>query len=60
MLGAIYIGDSSTRHIHNLMKTQLYTYPVAKDAWYCLGTSVAEFDGLCMEFKEKQLYTLVA
>ena len=31
-LGATYIGDSSTRHIHNLMKSQLYTYPVAKDA----------------------------
>ena len=32
-LGAIYIGHSSTRHVHNLMKSQLYTYlGIAKDA----------------------------
>ena len=31
MLGAIYIGHSSPGHVHNLMKSQLYTYLGRKD-----------------------------
>ena len=33
VLGATYIGHSSTRHAHNLMKSQLYTYLGSKDLW---------------------------
>jgi len=35
-LGAIYIGHTSMRHVHNLMKSQLYTYLSSEGAWYCL------------------------
>jgi len=35
MLGATHIVHSSTRHVHNLMKSQLYTYLREKDGWYC-------------------------
>ena len=34
-LGAIYIGHSSTRHVHNLPIAHLRT-SVAKDVWYYL------------------------
>ena len=58
-LGGIYIGHSSTRHVHNLMKRQLYTY-LSSEGRLVMPLLVAEFDGLCMQFEEKQLYTLVA
>ena len=50
---------SSTRHAHNLMKSQLYTY-LGRDGRLVLPLSVAEFDGLCTQCEEKQLCTLVA
>ena len=54
MLGAIYIGDS----------TQFDEKPVVhlphSEGCLVLPTSVAEFNGLCMQFEEKQLCTLVA
>ena len=59
MLGAIYIGHSSMRHVHNLMKSQLYTY-LGSEGGLVLPLSVAEFNGLWMQFEEKQLCTLVA
>ena len=60
MLGAIYIGHSSTRHVHNLMKkkSQLYTY-FGSEGRLVLPLFVAEIDGLCTQFEEKQLCTLV-
>ena len=51
-LGAIYIGHSSMRYVHNLMKSQLYTYLGSKGR-LVLPLSVAEFDGLCTQFQEK-------
>ena len=59
MLGAIYIGHSSMRHVHNLMKSQLYTY-LGSEGDLVLPLSVAEFNGLWMQFEEKQLRTFVA
>ena len=58
-LGAIYIGHTSMRHVHNLMKSQLYTY-LSSEEGLVLPLSVAEFGGLCTQFKDKQLCTLVA
>ena len=55
-----YIGHSSTRHVHNLMKSQLYTYLGSVGGLVLLPLSVVEFDRLCTQFKEKQLCTLVA
>ena len=45
MLGAIYIGHSSMRHVHDLMKSQLYTY-LGSEGGLVLPLSVAEFNGL--------------
>ena len=53
-LGAIYIGHSPTRHVHNLMKSQLQTYR-GSEGHLVLPLSVAEFGRLCMQFE-----TLVA
>ena len=58
-LGATYIRHSSTRHVHNLMKSQLYTY-LSSERRLVLPLSVAEFDRLCTQFEKKQLCTLVA
>ena len=57
-LGAIYIyiGHSTMKHVHNLMKSQLYTY-LGSEGRLALPLSVAEFDGLCTEF-EKNNYAL--
>jgi len=44
-LGATYIGHSSTRHVHNLMKSQLCTYLSSK-GHLVLPLSVAEFDSI--------------
>ena len=57
-LGATCVGYSSTRHVHNLIKSQLYTYLASKGR-LVLSFSVAEFDVLCMEFKEKHFGSLV-
>ena len=58
-LGATYIHHSSTRHVHNLMKSQLYTY-LCSEGCLVLLLSVA---GLCAHFEGKKNYrrcTLVA
>ena len=60
-LGAIYIVHSSMRHVHNLMKSHLYTYLSSEGRLaLVLPSSVAESDGLCTQFEEKQLCILVA
>ena len=60
-LGAIYIVHSSTRHVHKLMKSHLYTYLSSeRHLALVLPSSVAESDGLCTQFEEKQLCILVA
>ena len=43
----------------NLMKSQLYTY-LGSEGLVVLPLSVTEFEGLCTQFEEKQLCTLVA
>jgi len=58
-LGAIYIGHSSMRHVHTLMKSQLYTY-LGSEGRLVQPLMVAELDRLCTQFEEKQLCTLVA
>ena len=58
VLGPIYILHSS-RHVHNLMKSQLYANLSSKGC-LVLPLLVTEFKGLCMQFDEKQLCTLVA
>jgi len=58
MLGATYIGHSSMRHVHNLMKSQLYTY-LGSEGHLILPLSVAEFDGYARNSR-KNLCTLVA
>ena len=58
-LVATYIGQCSTWLVQNLMKTQLYTY-LGSEGLLVLPLSVAEFDGLCTQFEEKQLCTSVA
>ena len=41
------------RHVHDLMKSQLYTY-LGSEGGLVLPLSVAEFDGLWMQFEEKK------
>ena len=50
MLGATYIGHSSMSHVHNLMKSPLFTYH-GSEGCLVLPLSVAEFDRVCMQFK---------
>jgi len=53
MLSATYISHcSSTRHVQNLMKSQLYTYLVS-EGHLVLPLSVAQFDRVCTQFEEK-------
>jgi len=60
-LGAIYISHSSTRHVHDFMKSQLYTY--LGSAWYCLLSCLyPAFIGHSStrhvhDFMKSQLYT---
>jgi len=59
-LGATYIGHSSTRHVHNSMKSQLYTYlGIVKNAWYSafIGCRVR---WAIYAIRGKQLCTLIA
>ena len=58
MLGVAYIGHSSMRHVRNLMKNQLYTY-LGSEGRLVLPLSVAEFNGLCMQFEKKHFGSLV-
>ena len=51
MLGVTYIGHSSMRHVHNLMKSQLYTY-LGSEGRLVLPLSVAQFNMLCTQFEE--------
>ena len=41
------------RHAHNMMKSQLYTY-LGSEGRLALPSSVAEFDGLYMQFEENK------
>ena len=56
VLGAIYMSHSSTRLVHNLMKSQQYTY-LGSEGCLILLLSVAEYDRLCAQIEEKQLCT---
>ena len=55
MLGATYIGPSSMRHVHNLMKSQSYTH-LGSENCLLLPLLVVEFGKVCTQFKEKTMH----
>ena len=53
------VQSTSVKVQRGMMKSQLYTY-LGSEGRLVLPLSAAEFDGLCTQFEEKQLGTLVA